>query len=359
MSEYFISSEACPKSKELILHNSVTTVRCGPCGLLNPNFIESNTVPLDRSREIPSLGQEIIGIEESPAGDKFSSPLIFAAKRRGTGTQIPSVPNLKLGYAEPERQVLDQRMADRKSKTGFSSYIPIVHFKVGIAHYTYNHSMDDGGYSTANPSYFSIDEENRQLTSNALTESLLIKARNQAKRANVKKWVSCGEESDWSLAHTNPVRVPARDIAPWAEAKLLSRAIDIGSYEQKPISGSMQKLVSIWLYYTPPVPTSSELSPPPPPKSLPKAIKKEKVKIEKKIKEEKDIKLEASRGRKRLRAHSAESSSVRSTNTITRKQAKEMEEMEDNLTEEENELPLLKYMIEDAEGIRSEDTIVS
>lgn len=313
MFEYFVSSEACPQSKELVLHNSITTVRYGPCGLLNPNFIETKSVSLERGKSIPSLGQEIIEIKESPAGNKILSPLIVVTKRRGIATQIPS---LKLGYAEPERQVVDQRIADRKSKIGFSSYIPIVHFNVGVAHYTYNHSMDNGGYWTASSSYFSFAKENQHLTSNALTESLLIKAQNQAKRPNVKKWVFCGKESDWSLAYTNPVKVSARDIAPWPQAKLLSKAIDAGSYEQKPISGSVQKLVSVWLYYTPPVPTSSELSPPPPHKLVPKPIKKEKVKIEKKIKEEKDIKLESIKGRKRLRAYSAEPSSVRHTNTI-------------------------------------------
>ncbi len=141
MSQYFVSSEACSKSKELVLHNSIITVRCGSCELLNLNFIESEPLPLDRGRAIPTLGQEIIKIEESPAGNKFSSPLIVSAKWRGTATQIPSIPNLKLGYAEPERQVVDLRIADRKSKTGFSSYIPIVHFNVGIAHYTYDHSI--------------------------------------------------------------------------------------------------------------------------------------------------------------------------------------------------------------------------
>ncbi len=357
MSEYFVSSEVCPKSKELVLHTSITTMRSGPCGLLNPNFIKSEPISLDRGRSIPSSGQEIIEIEESPTGNKFSSPLIVPTKRRGTATQIPSIPNLKLGYAEPERQVVDQRIVDRKSKTGFSSYIPTVHFNVGVAHYTYNHSMDDGSYWTASSSYFSIDEENRHLTSNAFTESLLIKARNQAKRPNVKKWVVCGEESDWSLAHTNPVKVPARDIAPWPQTKLLSKAIDAGSYEQKPISGSMQKLVLIWLYYTPPVPTSSKLSPPLPHKPMLKPIKKEKVKIEKKIKKEKDIKFESTRGRKRLRAHSTKPPSVTRTNTIIRRQAKLMEELDDYLTEEDDEFPSLEDVIEYAESREGEDII--
>lgn len=36
--------------------------------------------------------------------------------------------NYKLGYPEMERQTVDQRIADRKTKTGFNSFIPIVHF---------------------------------------------------------------------------------------------------------------------------------------------------------------------------------------------------------------------------------------
>lgn len=225
MSEYFISFEAYPKSIEFVLHNFITMVRCDPCGLLNPNFILSEPLPLDWGRDIPSLGQEIIEIEKSPAKNKFSSLLIVPIKRQGTATQIPSILNLKLGYAELERQVVDQQTADRKSKTGFSTHIPIVYFIVRIAHYIYDHSIDNGGYWTASSSYFSIDEENRHLTSNVLAKLLFTKVQNQAKQPNVKKWVLCGEKSDLSLAHTNSVKILVWDIAPWPQPKLFPKQL--------------------------------------------------------------------------------------------------------------------------------------
>lgn len=61
-----------------------------------------------------------------------------------------------------------------------------------------------------------------------------------------------------------------------------------------------------------------------------KPIKKEKVKIEKKIKEEKDIKLEATTSTKQPRALSAEISLTKRPNTLTRRRAKAMEELDDS-----------------------------
>lgn len=47
MLEYFLSSKGCPKSKELVFHNSITMFRYDPCELLNPNFTESEHLLLD------------------------------------------------------------------------------------------------------------------------------------------------------------------------------------------------------------------------------------------------------------------------------------------------------------------------
>jgi hypothetical protein len=58
----------------------------------------------------------------------------------------------------------------------------------------------------------------------------------------MKKWLEC-DGGDWNLGHTNPVKGPARDIAPWDQAKLLSTVIDSGAYEQKVIAGTTRKLV--------------------------------------------------------------------------------------------------------------------
>lgn len=63
-----------------------------------------------------------------------------------------------------------------------------------------------------------------------------------------------GKTGDWTLAHNNPTKTPPRDIAPWIQPRLLSAVIDSGSYEQKAIVGSLNKIVTIWLYNTPEAP---------------------------------------------------------------------------------------------------------
>lgn len=133
MSEYFNNLEVCPHSKELLLYNTVTTVRYGLCGLLNPNYIDTKV--LERSKTSSITSQEIIEIDESP---------IAPAKRRGLATQIPTIPSFKLGNSEKERQMVDQKIADQRSKSGFSSHIPIVHFNVGIAHFHHDNALEDG-----------------------------------------------------------------------------------------------------------------------------------------------------------------------------------------------------------------------
>jgi hypothetical protein len=100
MSDYFNPLDACPMSRELLHHRTVTTIRCGPCGLLNPAFDASPTsanLP-ERNRAKPPVGTEVINIDNSPM-----SKSIPPAQRRGLATQIPAIPNFKLGYAEKDR----------------------------------------------------------------------------------------------------------------------------------------------------------------------------------------------------------------------------------------------------------------
>src|SRR4051812_47780805 len=117
------------------------------------------------------------------------------------------------------------------------------------------------------------------------------------KRAILKKWVSC-DGGDWSLGHTNPVKGPARDVAPWDQPRLLSTVIDSGAYEQKIVTGTARKLVFVWLYRTPEPPPAAQASTPTPRRPT-KRTKKEKG-----IKEEKAVKVEPTL--KRLRAASGE-----------------------------------------------------
>src|SRR2546423_7785472 len=174
MSEYFNPSEACPKSKELLLHSTVTTVRCGPCMLLNPNHVSPTKLP-QREKAATPIRKEVIEIEESPPVSK-SIPSLQAvppAQRRSLATQIPSMPNFKMGYAEKERQLADQRVADRKTKAGFTPVVPTIHFSVGIAHWSYDECMEDEGYWTTAPNLWSVDEPNRHITYDALLASIL------------------------------------------------------------------------------------------------------------------------------------------------------------------------------------------
>lgn len=147
MSDYFDPSDACPKSNEPLLHSTVTTVRCGRCTLLNPNHVESPGKQLVRPAR-PPIEKEIIEIEESPTPPRPIPPPqgLPLAQRRGLATQIPGLPNFKLGYAKKERQLVDLRLAERKTKTTFIPSIPTVHFSVGIAHWVYDDLGDDEGH---------------------------------------------------------------------------------------------------------------------------------------------------------------------------------------------------------------------
>ena len=125
MSDYFNPNEACPKSKELLYHSTVTTVRCGRCTLLNPNY-ESP----DNKQQVRGPPERVtIEIEDSPANPiSIGSPKgLLPAVRRGLATQIPSLPSdFKVGNAEKERQLINQRLHDRKTKTAFIPSIPII-----------------------------------------------------------------------------------------------------------------------------------------------------------------------------------------------------------------------------------------
>jgi hypothetical protein len=324
MSDYFNPSDACPKSKELLFHSTVTTVRCGRCTLLNPNYIESPDKPLVGLAR-PPIEKEIIEIESSPTQPTPTSPLqgLPPAQRRGLATQIPILPTFKLGYAEKERQLVDQRLTERKTKTAFIPSIPTVHFSVGVAHWAYDDLGDDEGYWTSASNQWSVDEDNRELTSDTLVASLLHQASNQCKRANLKKWLHC-DGGDWSLGHTNPAKMPARDIAPWDQARLLSTVIDSGAYEQKVIPGTARKLVFVWLYWTPEPPPGP--APTPTPSKAGKKGAKKAIKKEQGIKAEKEVKAEPESTSKRRRAISGEVSTTKRPNTTTRKQAKVREE---------------------------------
>lgn len=73
---------------------------------------------------------------------------------------------------------------DRQTKPGFHSHVPIVHFNVGIAHFTYHNVVKDGGYWTALARYLLVEKDNRPLTSNNLAEIYPVNKRTYSVQAN-------------------------------------------------------------------------------------------------------------------------------------------------------------------------------
>ena len=213
---------------------------------------------------------------------------IKPARRRGLATHIPSLPDLKLGHAEKERQTADQRVADRKPKTGYIALIPLIHFSVGIAHFTWDDDSDDQGFWNAANHQWSVDQDNRSMTSDSLQHSILFGVAKQSKRANLKKWVypdANGERGEWSFGYTNPTKVSPRDVATWDDTRMLSTVVDSGPYEQKPVPDTTRKLVSLWLYWTPNEPERNE-PPTPIPRKRQKASKAASIKTESSVKSE-------------------------------------------------------------------------
>jgi hypothetical protein len=155
--------------------------------------------------------------------------------------------------------------------------IPVVHFSIGITHFIWDELSDDQGSWTAANHQWTIDQDNRPIRSDILRDAILDDVAKQSKRANLKKWVypdASGDNGEWSLGHTNPTKTSPRDIATWEDNRMLSTVIDSGPYEQKPVSGTTRKLVSLWLYWTPDEPERHE-PPSPTPRKRQKAIKAE------------------------------------------------------------------------------------
>jgi hypothetical protein len=167
MSDYFNPLDACPMSRELLHHRTVTTIRCGPCGLLNPAFDASPTSPKlpERRRAKPPIDAEVIDVDDSPVPKPIPPP-----QRRGLATKIPAIPDFKLGYAEKDRQTT-------KPKSGHTPTAPTVHFSVGVAKYTWNElgDVDEGCWSTASD-YWTVTEDNRVLTRRPTKRSRPISA---------------------------------------------------------------------------------------------------------------------------------------------------------------------------------------
>lgn len=171
---------------------------------------------------------------------------------------------------------MNHQIADRKTKRGFTSFHPVVRFNVGVVKFTHDTLIKNGGEWRMLQGLLTINDNNRALTSQELTMSLLSQAQTYAKTPLIKKFLFLGDledwSSNWSLGHKNPGRVLPRYIAPWTQPKLFSVAIEAGCYDSR---GSSSKLYTIWLYYMPEAP----------PKPIKKETKKGKFKAERKAKE--------------------------------------------------------------------------
>jgi hypothetical protein len=149
INQYFEPISFYLNSLKVINYSKVITVRCSLCILLNPHYLKLT----ERVRASLFSDTEIIEIKDSFVDPRSAPPpshikaeqAIKPARRRNLATHIPSLPNLKLGYIEKKRQAADQRVADRKPKTGYITLIPIIHFSIGIAHFTWDKHSDDQG----------------------------------------------------------------------------------------------------------------------------------------------------------------------------------------------------------------------
>lgn len=103
---YFVSTDICSSSFEILLHSTITTLCCDRYGHLNLNFEEFSIHLPDHVRAKPFAKQEVIELEDSPLTLLVTS--ISKAKCRdqghGLATQVTTVPGLKLRYAKRERQ---------------------------------------------------------------------------------------------------------------------------------------------------------------------------------------------------------------------------------------------------------------
>lgn len=62
----------------------------------------------ERNKASPVASPEIIEIDESPIAIKTIANVLPSAKRRGLATQIPTIPNFNLGYAESGKRLIKE-----------------------------------------------------------------------------------------------------------------------------------------------------------------------------------------------------------------------------------------------------------
>ena len=102
---------------------------------------------------------------------------------------------------------------------------------------------------------------NRYLTSADLQDSIKGGIQIDKRRSKLYDWLHPKDEGSWSLAHSITGRSQPRDIAPWEDRRLLSKVMEQGAYEQKPIQGTNKKHFLLHLCWMPETPSQPSPSP--------------------------------------------------------------------------------------------------
>jgi hypothetical protein len=77
-------------------------------------------------------------------------------------------------------------------KTGFTRPQSVVHFAVGVAHFHWDELAAGEGNWTAATNQWSVDEDNRDISSQRLLDTILKEMRLRTKRDNLTKWLHPG-----------------------------------------------------------------------------------------------------------------------------------------------------------------------
>lgn len=158
ISKYFNICKICQKSRKLLFYNIIAIVWYGSCGLLNPNYENSIIKMPECNKALLIINQEIIEIKIFLFTTKIIANVFLLLKCQSWATFIPTISNFKLRYAKKERQMVDQKIANQKSKTGFSFYVTIIHFHVWIMYFHFDNIIYNKGYWSAFFNFITINK---------------------------------------------------------------------------------------------------------------------------------------------------------------------------------------------------------
>lgn len=106
------------------------------------------------------INQKIIEIEIFLLTTKIITNVFLLLKSQSWVTHIPTISNFKLGYAKKKWQTVHQRIANQKSKIGFSFYVTIIHFHVWIVYFYFGNIIYNKDYRLAFFNLITINKKN-------------------------------------------------------------------------------------------------------------------------------------------------------------------------------------------------------